>query len=189
MEKTTSTLAIYQMIFRAGTLSVILLFLAGCQKGKDPLDTRINEMDPLQAATVAHSIESTVTPVLAEGLTLRLWGVDSLVADPISIDIDDAGRLYYTRTNRQKNSEFDIRGHQEWEIESIRLQTVEDKRAFLHKILSPENSKKNTWLADLNGDGSHDWKDMTIKRTDLSPGGCFRRWRGGPLTIGRGGLP
>ena len=167
MKKRATASAMYKAVFQVGTLSITLLFLAGCQKGKDPLDTRINEMDPLQAATVAHSIESTVTPVLAEGLTLRLWGVDSLVADPISIDIDDAGRLYYTRTNRQKNSEFDIRGHQEWEIESIRLQTVEDKRAFLHKILSPENSKKNTWLADLNGDGSHDWKDMTIEKEQI----------------------
>lgn len=121
-------------------------------------------MDPEQTAQLAKSIESVVTPELSEGLTLSLWGIDSLVADPISIDMDDLGRLYYTRTNRQKNSEFDIRSHQDWEIESIQLQTVEDKQAFLHKTLSPENSEKNKWLADLNEDGSHDWKDMTIEK-------------------------
>lgn len=124
-------------------------------------------MDPQQAAQLAKSIESVVTPQLSEGLTLRLWGVDSLVADPVGIDIDDLGRLYYTRTNRQKNSEFDIRGHQDWEIASIQLQTVEDKRAFLRKVLSPENSKKNEWLADLNGDGSHDWRDMTVEKEQI----------------------
>lgn len=124
-------------------------------------------MAPEKAAQLAASIESTVTPELAEGLTMRLWGMDSLVADPISIDIDDQGRLYYTRTNRQKNSEFDIRGHQDWEIESIQLQTVEDKRKFLHKVLAPENSKKNEWLADLNKDGSHDWKDMTVEKEHI----------------------
>ncbi len=64
-------------------------------------------------------------------------------ADPIGIDIDDKGHLFYTRTNRQKNSEFDIRGHQNWAIPSIALQTVGDKRAFLRKVLSPENSAKN----------------------------------------------
>src|SRR5258706_740617 len=165
--KNRAILIVLNQTIRIGILSITLLFLEGCRKGEDPLNKSINEMDPLLAATVAHSIESTVTPQLAEGLTLRLWGVDSLVADPISIDINDSGSLYYTRTNRQKNSEFDIRGHQEWEIESIRLQTVEDKRVFLHKILSPENSKKNTWLADLNGDGSHDWKDMTIEKEQI----------------------
>ena len=113
---------------------------------------------------MAKNIESIVTPELAEGFTLKLWGVDSLVADPVSIDIDDQGRLYYTRTNRQKNVEFDIRGHQDWEIESIQLQDIEEKRAFLHRTLSPENSKKNEWLADLNGDGSHDWKDMLVEK-------------------------
>jgi putative membrane-bound dehydrogenase-like protein len=139
------------------------LLLSGCKKS-EPVDTRITQMAPEQAAQLASSIEKLVTPELADGLTLRLWGVDSLVADPISIDIDDNGRLYYTRTNRQKNSEFDIRGHQDWEIESIQLQTVEDKRKFLHKVLSPENSRKNEWLADLNKDGSHDWRDMTVEK-------------------------
>ncbi|MBE7158307.1 MAG: HEAT repeat domain-containing protein, partial [Rhodospirillales bacterium] len=47
---------------------------------------------------------------------------------------------------------------------SIQLQTTEERRAFLHKELSPENSKKNTWLADLNGDSSHDWKDLTVEK-------------------------
>lgn len=131
---------------------------------QEKTDLRIKEFDPAQTAEMAKAIESTVTPELAEGLTLKLWGVDSLVADPVSMDMDDYGNLYYTRTNRQRNSEFDIRGHQDWEIPSIRLQTIEDKREFLHKTLSPENSSKNTWLDDLNNDGSHDWKDMTIEK-------------------------
>jgi putative membrane-bound dehydrogenase-like protein len=131
---------------------------------KDPVDTRIEQMDTEAAAQLAKNIEDIINPEIAEGLTLKIWGVDSLVADPIGIDIDDLGHLYYTRTNRQKNSEFDIRAHQDWEIASIQLQTVEDKRDFLHKTLSPENSNKNEWLDDLNGDGSHDWKDMTVEK-------------------------
>lgn len=143
------------------------LCLVGYQVEKDPIDRRIKRMDPAKAAQLAKSIEATVTPELAQGLSLSLWGVDSLVADPIGIDIDDNGRLFYNRTNRQKNSEFDIRGHQDWEIESNRLQTVEDKRAFLHRVLSPENSKKNEWLKDVNGDGSHDWRDMTVEKENI----------------------
>ncbi|KAA5541632.1 HEAT repeat domain-containing protein [Adhaeribacter rhizoryzae] len=142
------------------------LLLAGFTND-DPVGKRIKRMVPAEAVALAKSIEALVTPELAEGLTLKLWGVDSLVADPIGIHMNDVGHLYYTRTNRQKNSEFDIRGHQDWEIPSIKLQTVEEKRAFLRSVLSPANSLKNQWLKDLNGDGSHDWRDMTVEKEHI----------------------
>ena len=131
------------------------------------IDKRIKQIDPARAASMAKSIESLVKPELADGLSLSLWGVDSLVISPIAIDIDDSVKIYYTTTNRQKNSEFDIRAHKDWEIASIQLQTVEEKRAFLHKELSPENSSKNGWLKDVNGDGSHDWRDMTLEKENV----------------------
>ena len=81
--------------------------------------------------------------------------------------MDDQGRLYYTTTNRQKNSEFDIRGHSDWEVRSISLQTVEDRRKFLHAELSPKNSFKNTWLTDVNGDSSRDWLDLTVEKENV----------------------
>ena len=129
---------------RFGILPLIFLavFLSVSCKEK-VADARVYQVDPAKAATLTKTIESTVTPQLAEGLTLKLWAMDSLVADPVSIDIDDQGRVYFTRTTRQKYSEFDIRSHQDWEIRSISLNDVEEKRAFLHKELSPENSSKN----------------------------------------------
>ncbi|WP_262248753.1 HEAT repeat domain-containing protein [Parapedobacter soli] len=134
----------------------------GCQQKK--ADLPVKEMNPTKTAELATTIENQVSAELDSGLTLKLWGIDSLVISPIAIDIDDHGRLFYTTTDRQKNSEFDIRGHRTWEIPSISFQTVEDRRAFLRKELSPENSARNTWLADLNGDGSHDWRDLTIEK-------------------------
>jgi len=139
-------------------LFAIVLFSA-CNQS--PKETSITLMDTAKSAALAKEIESSVTPTLDSGLTLKIWGVDSLVADPVSIDIDDQGRLYYTRTIRQTDIEFDIRSHQDWEIASNKLTTVEDRRAFLHKTLAPENSSKNLWLKDINGDSSHDWRDMT----------------------------
>lgn len=153
-------------IFLASVVSLASLVFAGCRE-EQRVDTKIKQMDPAAAASLATSIESLVKPVLADSLSLRLWGVDSLVISPVAIDIDDMGRLYYTTTNRQKNSEFDIRSHRDWEIPSIQLQTIEDKRAFLHKELSPENSKRNVWLKDVNGDSSHDWRDMTVERENV----------------------
>lgn len=151
-----------QAIFFA---SLVFLF-SSCKDG-GPEDKRITRIDSLENARLAAAIESEVSPTLAEGLSLSLWAVDSMVGDVVSLDIDDFGRLYYTRTNRQKNSEFDIRGHQDWEIASIQLKTVEEKRAFLRKVLAPENSSKNQWLKDLNGDGSHDWRDMTVEKEQV----------------------
>lgn len=143
----------------------VAAFLPGCKQ--QSAEQKIKQMDPAKAASLAASVEALVKPELADSLTLSLWGVDSLVISPIAIDIDDDGSLYYTTTNRQKNSEFDIRGHQDWEIPSIQLQTIEDKRAFLHSVLSPENSKNNTWLKDVNGDGSHDWRDMILEKENV----------------------
>lgn len=144
---------------------VATAFLPACKQAD--ADKKLKQLDPAVAVKMAASIDSLIKPELADDLTLSLWGVDSLVISPIAIDIDDLGNLYYTTTNRQKNSEFDIRGHQDWEIPSIQLQTIEEKRAFLHKVLSPENSSHNEWLKDVNGDGSHDWKDMTIEKDNV----------------------
>lgn len=150
----------------ATVISFLTTILFGCRQ--EPTDARIKKLDPVSAARMAASVDSIIKPELPDSnLTLNVWGVDSLVISPIAIDIDDDGNLYYTTTNRQKNSEFDIRGHQDWEIPSIQLQTIEDKRAFLRKTLAPENSKKNTWLKDLNGDSSHDWRDLTVEKENV----------------------
>jgi len=149
------------------TLQLILIALVVFNCEQPPADLKLKQLNPAEAATLARTIQQTVVPQIDSGLVLTLWGSDSLVADPVSIDIDDQGRIYYTRTNRQKDSEFDIRGHQDWEIGSIQLQTIEEKRAFLRKVLAPEHSAKNQWLADLNGDGSHDWRDMTVQKEHI----------------------
>ncbi|MEI9921600.1 MAG: HEAT repeat domain-containing protein [Bacteroidota bacterium] len=152
------------------SLFLVLVVLAGCSKAPEENKTSrhiIKTVAPEKIDQMKKAVEAQVTPTLAEGLNIKLWGVDSLVIDPVSVDVDDNGALYYTRANRQKNSEFDIRAHQDWELRSIALQTIEDKRKFLHEELSPENSKRNEWLADLNGDGSHDWKDMTVEKEQV----------------------
>ena len=98
---------------------------------------------------------------------ISLWASDSLAPDPVAMSIDDEGRVYLTRTNRQKNSEFDIRGHRDWMIASIGLQSVEERRAFLKTTFAPEKSKENEWLKDLNNDGSHDWRDLAVEKDEI----------------------
>jgi|ADGO01.1.fsa_nt_gi hypothetical protein len=120
---------------------ITLLLLSSCKE--EPVDTRIKQIDPKRAAEMAAIGDTAVKYQLADSnLTLKLWGIDSLVISPIAIDIDDFGNLYYTTTNRQKNSEFDIRGHQDWEIPSQALQTIEDKRAFCAVYYLPKTAPR-----------------------------------------------
>lgn len=156
-------------IFRPYTLLSFLIFLAACETTpKKPKETPlVIKEDALTEVKRSQEIRDNITPKIAEGLQLSLWASDSLAPDPIAISIDNQGKVYLTRTNRQKNSEFDIRGHQDWMTPSIALQSVEDRRDFLHAIFAPEKSKENEWLADLNGDGSHDWKDLAVEKEEV----------------------
>ena len=144
---------------------IFFLMAQACNPAAE--DRRIKQVDPALAASWAKAIEEQVSPELEEGLTLKIWGPDSLVADPITIDVDDQGHIYYSRTNRRRVSEFDIRSHQDWEIASIGFQSVEDRRAFIHRELDPANSDRNQWLPDLNRDGSHDWRDATVEKENV----------------------
>ncbi len=118
-------------------------------------------------AAYAAQVESETPYKLADGLKISLWATDSLAPDPVSMSIDDYNNIYLTRTNRQKNSEFDIRGHRDWMTESISWQSVEDRRAFLKRFFDPKESEKNNWLEDLNGDGSHDWRDLAVEKEEI----------------------
>ncbi len=123
--------------------------------------------DPAKLAAKAKEIREKTPAKLADGLQMSLWASDSLAPDPVAMAIDEQGRIYLNRTNRQKNSEFDIRGHRDWMTESIGLQSVEDRRAFLRKTFSAERSKENEWLPDLNEDGVHDWKDLAVEKDEI----------------------
>jgi putative heme-binding domain-containing protein len=150
-----------------GIFSILFIAVISACKEKEPIDLRITTLTKEEIAIQAEAARNSVTPILAEGLKMEVWGVDSLVKDPIAIHVADDGSIYYSRSPRRNNAEFDIRGHQDWEIRSIALQTIEDKRNFLRTELSPERSAQNEWLADLNGDGSHDWKDMLEERNEV----------------------
>jgi len=150
-----------------GTFVLVFLALFSSCREEAPVDLRITTLSKDSIAEQVEAAKKSVSPELFEGLKLEVWAVDSLVKDPIALQVTDQGDIYYSRSPRRNNAEFDIRGHQSWEIRSIALQTIEDKRAFLRSELSPERSSENTWLLDLNGDGSHDWKDMTVEKNEV----------------------
>ncbi len=147
-------------------VAVISCMKMAPSRGKSDPPVVVKE-DAATARAKAKSLREKTALKLADGLQIDLWASDSLAPDPVAMSIDDQGRVYLNRTNRQKNSEFDIRGHQDWMTPSIALQSVEDRRAFLRKTFAPERSKENEWLKDLNEDGSHDWKDLAVEKDEI----------------------
>ena len=141
--------------------------LFSCTKqGKDDTFKIIYE-DQAKVVENAKAIKDKQPIKLINGLKIDLWASDSLLQDPVAIAVDDKGAIFVNSTNRNKASEFDIRGHRDWMTESIGFQTVEDRRSFLRRTFAPENSAKNTWLPDMNGDGSHDWLDLKVEKEEI----------------------
>jgi quinoprotein glucose dehydrogenase len=144
---------------------ISLFFIASCvkiaQKAFTIQDVTKNSLKN------AQNIRQKTPIKVADGLEVTLWASDSLAPDPVAMSIDDFGSVYLTRTNRNRYSEFDIRGHKDWMTESIAFQTVEDRRAFLRKTFDPSRSKENEWLKDLNHDGVHDWHDLQVEKEEI----------------------
>ena len=135
---------------------------------KNKLEPELSiSITPAEAKLKASTAKAKQPIKLADGLEMNLWATDTLSPDPIALHINTEGKAFYTRANRPKTSEFDIRGHQNWMTPSIALQTVEERRAFLRETFAESKSKENQWLKDLNEDGSHDWKDLTVERDEI----------------------
>jgi quinoprotein glucose dehydrogenase len=150
----------------------IILFLTSCitnapNKKKDKEEALTVAISPTFAEKRAREIREKQPIKIADGLEIKLWAADTLAPDPIAMHVTNNGTVYYTRTNRQKNSEFDIRGHQNWMTPSIALQTVEERKAFLRETFAPSKSKENSWVQDLNGDGVSDWLDLAVERDEI----------------------
>ncbi|MEX2639739.1 MAG: HEAT repeat domain-containing protein [Balneolales bacterium] len=139
-----------------------------CSIKEPPPDPEIKTVAANEAARDAQELRESLSVTVAGDMDLSLWASEKLLADPIAIDMDDQGRALITVTNRSRNSEFDIRDvDSRWLTESMIWETVEDRRAFLHTELAPERSSDNTWLTDHNGDGSHDWRDLTVEKEEI----------------------
>ncbi|GAA5521011.1 HEAT repeat domain-containing protein [Aliifodinibius salicampi] len=141
-----------------------LFIVTSCSSQPEPEIISINENE---ASERAKSIRGEVSVELSDSLNLSLWASEELLGDPIGLDITNTGEAFVSITNRRSSSKPDIRAHQDWNIESLSWTTVEERSDFLKRQLSPENSEQNEWLEDLNGDGSHDWRDLTVNKEEI----------------------
>jgi len=120
-----------------------------------------------EAKKTAATIESQVELKLADGITGELWASEKLMGDTVAIHVDDKGRIWAGITQRSNNSEFDIRNYPDWEHRSVAFRNMDDRRAFLKEELAPEKGAQNNRIPDRNGDGSHDWRDLTVMKESV----------------------
>ncbi|MFH5886414.1 HEAT repeat domain-containing protein [Halalkalibaculum sp. DA3122] len=138
----------------------------GCSAQED-VEIETHTVEDQVAEEYSNEILGELAPSTAGGLNLSLWASEKLLGDPVALDVDHDGTVWVTNTARRRTSEIDIRGHRNWMIESLTLETVEERRDFLHRKLAPERSAQNEWLNDHNGDGSHDWRDLTVNKESV----------------------
>ncbi|MCH6259003.1 HEAT repeat domain-containing protein [Puniceicoccaceae bacterium K14] len=111
----------------------------------------------------ASEVEEDKGEDFSHTLSFTKWSGDVNVPDPISLSVDNRGRVYVTQTQRRKIQDLDIREHLDWIPNDLSLDSVEAKRTFYHENLSPEKSSANSQRVwDLNKDGSYDYRDLTV---------------------------
>lgn len=113
----------------------------------------------LRGETVEPPVDSRADP---GQLKFTKWTPDFPVPDPVAISFDPDGRAYVTQTQRRKANDLDIRQNTDWTEDDLRFTSTGDKEQFYREQFTPENSEANQHrVADFNGDGIHDIKDLT----------------------------
>jgi putative membrane-bound dehydrogenase-like protein len=97
------------------------------------------------------------------GFEATLFASEPMLKNPVALSVDADGTVYVTETQRRKAQNLDIRSNADWIDHELSLQTVGMKKAFYLSTLVPANSDANSRrVDDHNGDGVHDWKDLTV---------------------------
>jgi hypothetical protein len=109
----------------------------------------------------------TVHSQEASELLFIKWSGELNVPDPVAIAFDDWGNAYVTQTERRKVQDLDIRQHPLWLEDDLSFESVEQKRSFFRKTLTPENHDAFRHTRDFNEDGVIDFKDLGVCLIDL----------------------
>jgi len=107
---------------------------------------------------------------LADGLEVRLFAAEPLVANPVAFTVGPDGALYVVESFRQNRGVTDNRGHdQKWLDDDLAAQTVEDRIAYHRKHLGDKlleytrHDDRIRRLVDSNGDGKADQATVFAK--------------------------
>ncbi len=103
------------------------------------------------------------TTRVANGLERTLVASNPLLQNPVSATVDVDGTIYVTETTRRKAADLDIRefARNGWIPHDVALTSVEEKREFFQRELTPDRFKGHRSIKDHNNDGVVDIKDLT----------------------------
>ncbi|HUR57207.1 MAG TPA: HEAT repeat domain-containing protein [Opitutaceae bacterium] len=100
---------------------------------------------------------------LPDGLEMKLWAAEPMLANPVAFNFDERGRIFVAETYRYRTSVLDIRDYM-WILEDeLAARTIEDRTAIIQKRFGPAGVKELSIegeilrvLEDTNGDGVAD---------------------------------
>jgi len=117
----------------------------------------------MQTVPAQDEAATSAEPTVA--LEFSKWSGSVNVPDPVAISFDPQGRAFVTQTQRRKAQDLDIRAHRDWVPDDVGFQSVDDKKAFYHRMLAPPQEGKQTGrkrINDFNKDGVSDYRDLMV---------------------------
>ncbi len=119
--------------------------------------------DPPSIAAASDQGERQIASFkLADGLKIKLWAAEPMVANPVCISVDEHGRIYCGETYRIHHGVEDDRGHMDWLDDDMASKTVADRLALLKKHLGKnidqytKQEDRIRLLEDRSGGGKAD---------------------------------
>jgi quinoprotein glucose dehydrogenase len=105
----------------------------------------------------------------AAGLKVELFAAEPLLENPVSISVDEKGRLFVAETHRYKDSIFDITQKPAWLLDDLSFRSPTDRAAFLRRTFETNfafmtnSSELVRMLEDKDGDGRADYSSVVAE--------------------------
>ena len=104
---------------------------AGTRKAQPEIDAASDE--------AAKAIQRMHVP---DGLQIKLWAAEPMLANPVAFDFDERGRIFVAETYRYRTSVLDIRDYM-WVLEEeLAARTIEDRTALIQRRFGPAGVKE-----------------------------------------------
>lgn len=104
---------------------------AGTRKAQPEIDAASDD--------AAKSIQRMHVP---NGLQIKLWAAEPMLANPVAFDFDERGRIFVAETYRYRTSVLDIRDYMWILEEELAARTVEDRTALINRRFGPAGVKE-----------------------------------------------
>lgn len=115
---------------------------------------------PLSLVLVAGAAPETYP--CQGGLVRSLVAREPMFLNPVAVAVDGDGTIYVTETTRRKRADLDIREVMTWVTEDLSHVSVRQRQDFLRQHVTSENFKNHGSIADHDGNGSIDWRDLAV---------------------------